>query len=709
MIVTARKHIPSYWLFIAVLPWAASCFQYFVIGSAFTFSLKKFIDNPAGLTFVMSLPGFLSIVINPMVNFASDRIWTRFGRRKPFLVVAWCGTILTMALMPLMPSFWGLLACYLVFNACLDLSTPIDVLKQEIAPPQDRGRLAAGMSWMTQLSILVFWWVIIGRFDDNLFMAGVPITGEQAVYWSAALSLLCMLLLVSLGIKETNPHSRLVGERFTLRNIVGGIFNRNLWPIYVLIFSTAILGSGLGVMGNLLYTDQWNFSKQEMGNNIAIGGLINLVLIAALGIFADKLDRMRSYVVLVVLGIIANVFFYCYVNFVLYDARPTLVELVLFGEVLSIIGILTSMVYTPLVYDFVTRNEMGTFAAGSSLLNRVTGILTLNGVGLFMWGYATLFLPPGGETTRICLREVHPAAEIEAAVAAVAWRNPADGSSGSGATITARPWYSTGAALDYGRAYEVRFGDPDSVRKREHRDALDGERAELQASASTEQDLAKLTGDARRAAKAEELTRKATALADEVAGLDAELQRRAEAWRGQVESALASRLITDGEQILAAGDVPVEIVGVPLSGKPEVEQVERFLDRIRERCPWIVDLRVAHGSAGYRLEVACLAGADRSGLTEICVTAAGPRLAPLLVPGATPVVLRNAVAQSCDLLVVEDPLDRHPSPVTRLVNTIVGWFGEVPGPGQRLAALGRGLRGPPADPGMPPGVNAGPK
>src|SRR5258708_13976795 len=109
MIVTCKKEIPTRWIFFAVLPWAATTFNDRIVIVAFLFSLKKFVENPAGLTFVLSLPNFIAMVVAPLASFLSDRIWTRFGRRKPFVLTSWAGATLPLVLMPLMPNSWSLL------------------------------------------------------------------------------------------------------------------------------------------------------------------------------------------------------------------------------------------------------------------------------------------------------------------------------------------------------------------------------------------------------------------------------------------------------------------------------------------------------------------------------------------------------------------------------------------------------------------------
>lgn len=118
-------------------------YMYCAMGGAFLFSLKKFLDNPAGLTFIMSVPTLLHMVFAPYVNLMSDRIWARYGRRKPFALAGWILAMVAMALMPFMPNFWMLIVAYLAYQVALNLRGPMDPLNNEIVPPWQRGRFAA--------------------------------------------------------------------------------------------------------------------------------------------------------------------------------------------------------------------------------------------------------------------------------------------------------------------------------------------------------------------------------------------------------------------------------------------------------------------------------------------------------------------------------------------------------------------------------------
>ena len=701
MIITCKGRIPFLWILFAALPWSAGMFKYMAMGNAFIFSLKKFVDNPAGLTLIMSLPGICSFLLRPFINYMSDRIWTRFGRRKPFVVTAWMISILCIGLMPLMPNFWLLLVAFLIYNACNDLGDgPMETLKQEVVPPRQRGTSTAVGTWIFNFAILTFNLVAIGRFDDYKFMAGVPFTGEQSIYWSTCAAMAMMLLLIMLGIRELEQHSKVRGERFSLGKFFRAILNRNLWPVYLLITGWGIFNTGLGPMSALIYTDQWQFTKQEMGYNFVIGGVLNVFLIAIIGIFADKLPRMKAYQILMVLSIVINFSFYFYVNQVLYDRTPTLVELVVFGETLSVIGILLGMIYTPLVYDYVPRNELGTYAAGAAFTGSLTGFITLNGVGLFIWAYAAFFLPPGGEMARIVFAQTKTTAAVSGLIASssIATNHP-------GQRLSAEAWYATHAVLDRGRGFELRAKNDDSVKLKDKRDKLDGECSILIAKERNARNFAESqlkkgnsAAQQRYQAEAAELKTKISPLTADIDKLDAELNRRATKFRDEINGALGPYLLHDGDQIRTGFTQPVIICDFALKQRPSSDAVERTLNVLRETRKDIVDLRLIRRAESWALavslEMPAAANPEPLGkaLGQALAAAGTKRLGSALVTPPVPVATREATAVGLDLLVLEDPLDNNPSPITRIVYKIWNQFGDAPRPERRIWATARALR-----------------
>lgn len=708
MIITCKKQVPARWIIFSILPWASLTYTWDVLGVVFLFSLKKFVENPAGLTFILSLPAFSSILIDPCASFISDRIWTRFGRRKPFLVASWIGIISSLVLMPLMPNFWALLAVYLCYNFFSDLNSPLEPLKQEIIPPHERGRATGAMQWVRNVANITFYVVALGRFDDVTYMAGIPFFGEEMIYWSAAVLVSVMLLLLALGIKEVDQKSGLRGQRLSIHNFFGGLLDRELWPVYLLVFGSAALNAGMGPLGLLLYTDQWAYTKQEMGANVAIGGVLNLFIIGFLTIFADRLNRMRAYRTLICLSVAINFLYFCYVIFVLPDQRPTLVELILFGEIGSIIGILTTMVYVPLVYDYVRRNKMGTYAAGANMVTKVTRLLTLNGVGLFIWGYATIFAPPAGEMARVVMSgEPGQREEVRSLLRALPWTFPQTGKTARPSDIEAIAWQSNGTVSNVGRCWEVRLRNPDSRTLAGEKEALEKERAPLIARQQLGRDRLEVfsrQGKTPEAASlASKISREKVQIDDlnaRINGLATTLQSRANQFKEQVTQALGTRLLANGEQILGAKSVEALIVELSTAQRPNIHALEKSLGDLRRGNSKLIDLRPLKLESGYGIGISAILdpGEDADALARELHSAvehaASRRQHGLFIPGTPILSSSRQPVLVMELLVLEAPLESKVSPVTRAVNALLAWFDAEPAPDRKLSATARNLRTP---------------
>jgi Na+/melibiose symporter-like transporter len=694
MIITCKKQIPPRWIAFTILPWASFSLNYGVVGAAFVFSLKKFVENPAGLSFILSLPGFLAIIVAPLANFLSDRIWTRFGRRKPFVLTATIGMIVALVAMPLAPNFWTLVAAYVLYHISDGLASPRDPLKQEIVPPHERGRATGAMTWCQNIATVAFYSVMLGRFDDVRFFAGVPLHGEKVIYWSAALLLTTMLLLIALGIKEVDQKSPLQGQPLSIRNFVGGLFDRELWPIYILVFSFGLLNffSGFGtLLSTLLYIDQWNYTKQEMGVNVAIGGIVNIFIIGLLTMFADRLPRLKAFQTIVILSLAWNAFYYCYVKFILPDQRPSLVEIIIFGEVLSILCILLGLIYLPLTYDYVRRNKMGTFAAGAQIVMRGTNLFTLNCGGLFVWAYASLFLPPAGEMARVVFREERDQAAVVAPFRAGegAGVAAASGESTNPDTLTATAWQANGVVAKRGRAWEVRRENEESSRLAEEKQLKEAELAKLNAETVR---LHEATGsDASRENEREQLVRR-------IEFIDRELAHRADRFRERVLAVFDGQLMREGEQLSAAQVLAVLVVDFPALERPSPKELERLLRRFGRDIPGTIDVRPTRRNDRYGIAVSVVTestegdGAMADRLREALARSAAAEAPKLLATDFMAESRRRQVALAMELQTVEQPVPDYISPVNRVVNALLGLVDRAHEPTRGLNAMARALR-----------------
>ena len=56
--------------------------------------------DPHSLSYFWILPPLMGILVQPIVGSCSDRTWTRFGRRIPYLFVGAAVAVLVMCLLP---------------------------------------------------------------------------------------------------------------------------------------------------------------------------------------------------------------------------------------------------------------------------------------------------------------------------------------------------------------------------------------------------------------------------------------------------------------------------------------------------------------------------------------------------------------------------------------------------------------------------------
>lgn len=669
------------------------------MAAIFIFSLKKFIENPAGITFIMALPTLLGILINPIASFVSDRIWTKWGRRKPFVVPSLFGTVVAFALMPLMPNFWGLIAVFIFYHFMFELGAgATETLKQEVVPPKQRTAAAAIGTWMSNIVNVLFYFCALGRFDDVQYFAGFPISGEESIYWGIAAVFLVLAMFFMLGVKETPQQSKLLGQKLSVRNFFGGLVDKNLWPVYLLITGWAVSHAGLGSLGALLYTEQWGFTKQEMGINVAVGGVLNIFIIAIIGLFAYKLPRMKTFKVLLLLSILIELAFYIYVEFVLFDKTPTLPEVILFGEIATIVGILLGLMYTPLVYDYIPRNEMGTFAAGQALVNRLVKVLTLNGVGVFVSLYTMLFLPPAGDMIRVGTAEPIHKSEVTALLA----HKQEEGK------VTAETWFATNAALDRGRAFEIRGENAEGDALRKERDKTNVELASVLArkgNAEAEVERARIEG--RENPGAEEtlraLTTEAKSIQARVDEIGHQLTESSQAFGEKVLAAIDKVLIRPGQEWMAASIGSATIYSYRLPGRPDSAREARALNALRTELPDMIDAHTTFKNDAFYFEVALPGEAsqdpDGSKTAAALFRATSGRLSESAFPRFSKAEqVEPAQVLTLDVAVVEDPVNSRISPVTRAIHRGMALFTDPPPPEQRMWATARALRDKEASP-----------
>jgi MFS family permease len=373
-------------------------------GAPLTFTLKKFIDDPALIAFLGSINLAFSFLVAPYVSWKSDRIWTRFGRRRPFLIAGWSVLALALIACPLAPQLWLLVVCVVVWQFAADFGYGAvwSPLLYEVVPPAQRGRTVVIKRLVSTCALVFFNAVLLSQFDAvhriSWPVLGVfTLTGEQVIYFVAAGLVLLAVLNLILNLRETEPVNRSPGESFRPLKYFREVFATRQWVmIYLLLFCSVSLSASLGQLSPLLITEQFGYSKKLLGEMQTWQLLLNVfVALPIAGLIADRFDRFRVFQAGLFLSTLHSLVFWTWVKFGTPGGIPAPAVIIAFGLANAIVDTIAALALEPFFYDLTPPNKMGTMNSGFLIVSNILRMVLVSSVGLWVKFYSTLFAAPG--------------------------------------------------------------------------------------------------------------------------------------------------------------------------------------------------------------------------------------------------------------------------------------------------------------------------
>ncbi len=173
--------------------------------------------DPHNLSYFWILPPLAGIIVQPIVGSASDKTWTRFGRRIPYLFVGALVAVLVMCLLPNAGSFGMTVATAMIFGlvSLMFLDTSINMAMQpfKMLVGDMVNEKQKGLAYSIQ-SFLVNAGSLVGYLLPLLFTAVgianiaapgvVPDSVIFSFYLGAAILILCVIYTIS-KVKEMPP------------------------------------------------------------------------------------------------------------------------------------------------------------------------------------------------------------------------------------------------------------------------------------------------------------------------------------------------------------------------------------------------------------------------------------------------------------------------------------------------------------------------
>lgn len=173
--------------------------------------------DPHNLSYFWILPPLMGMVVQPIVGIMSDRTWTKYGRRIPYLFVGALFSIIVMCLLPNAGSFNFTIAGAMIFGliALMFLDTSINMAMQpfkmlvgDMVNEKQKGLAYSIQSFLVNAGSLlgylfpiIFTWIGI----KNVAASGVvPDTVIYSFYGGAIILIICVLYTVW-KVKEMPP------------------------------------------------------------------------------------------------------------------------------------------------------------------------------------------------------------------------------------------------------------------------------------------------------------------------------------------------------------------------------------------------------------------------------------------------------------------------------------------------------------------------
>ena len=173
--------------------------------------------DPHSLSFFWILPPLMGILVQPIVGTLSDRTWTRFGRRIPYLFIGAAVAVAVMCLLPNAGSFGMAVGAALIFGliALMLLDTSINMAMQpfkmmvgDMVNEKQKAKAYSIQSFLCNAGSVVgflFPFVFTAIGLSNVAPEGVV---PDSVIWSfyiGALILILCVLYTTVKVKEWPP------------------------------------------------------------------------------------------------------------------------------------------------------------------------------------------------------------------------------------------------------------------------------------------------------------------------------------------------------------------------------------------------------------------------------------------------------------------------------------------------------------------------
>jgi GPH family glycoside/pentoside/hexuronide:cation symporter len=274
--------------------------------------------DPFLLGLALTLPLLLGTLLGPWVGHLSDHHQSRFGRRRPFILVASWACCLFFGLIWMVPTGWGELAhllYFVVFSllfyiAATFMSVPMTCLSYEMSPDyHQRTEIMGFTTYFLKLGSLLYQWLFPLA---QLAIFSSVFVGIRYVGWGVALFIFGLLgTLAACYSKEVVRRSAVTFPPVTLRQSLKTLKTNK--GLRVLLLLTVLQMAGGAFTASMDYyllvyfiaqgdIAQGSIFKGWLSMAYAAFGFLTVPLIAALSCRVGKIKALQLIYILTLVG-----------------------------------------------------------------------------------------------------------------------------------------------------------------------------------------------------------------------------------------------------------------------------------------------------------------------------------------------------------------------------------------------------------------------
>lgn len=353
----------------------------FCLVTALQATLKPLTDSTCIVGTLTAMISMNMMWATPFASWKSDRIWTRFGRRKPVVMIMAPMVVATLLLVPHCSTLWLMTA--MVFLLTVALASLMGLIAASIGDsiPDRQRPLATGMWQFTANGLAAF---VMGRFALGLIDPGSHRIGvgflsfglQGAGHWPYTIAA-CVFALTS-AIFVLVFHERYVeprsGEKFKLFTYGREICQiREHLLIYIILFFQPMFVLVGSWYFPKLATTTLGLSQAEYGSAHSWGGIAVMVSCIPLGILFNRVRHRRGFTIaaclMALVPITWGLFF-----------MNTMAGIAFYFAAQQVAFAIFRLNFSPYITQYTTPRSVGTIFGVTSAVN---GIVRFTMVPLF--------------------------------------------------------------------------------------------------------------------------------------------------------------------------------------------------------------------------------------------------------------------------------------------------------------------------------------